>query len=339
MLARVAWRPWSSSALLALALWSAPAAAQAPVSLDWQAPPGCPGPEPVLEKLTELVGPEPLAASRYHTIRGRIGADSRLGWRLVLELSDGEGTRERTLSARKCEDLASAAAVALALVLEPDAALEPEWQAAAPVASPPAMAKPAATAPTPPTELATRASPSDDGAVTEPEHRPTPMLGVGALVDSAALGGASLGLEVHGAARLDRWSLGLSGVYLPGHQTDVRADGQWVELALLAAGPRVCHRLLTGAVRADACAGFELGRLTATGVGLRGARETSDWWLSPSLGLGLDWLLFSDVSLAAHVDGLTPLAREEYVINETEAVHRVPAALLRVGLGVKIAPE
>jgi hypothetical protein len=323
-----------SSLLGALCLSSVYAAAQsAPVTLDWHAPPGCPSAEPVLDKLKELVGSEPLAASRYHAIRGEIREDARLSWVLELRLSDAEGTRVRTLSARACDDLAVAAAVALALVLEPDTALEPEWQATVPSANLPSANLPT-TAESPLPEGSV-----DAGASTEPGPPLTPLLGVEVLIDSAALGGASVGLGVHGGVRLGSVSVGLSGAYLPAQRTDVRADGQWVELTLLAAGPRVCYPLSTGTVRADACASFELGQLTATGVGLRGARESSDWWLAPSVGLGLDWRVFSDVVLAAHVDGLTPLVREEFVINETEAVQRVPAALLRVGLGVKIVPE
>ncbi|MET0412124.1 MAG: hypothetical protein ABW217_12555, partial [Polyangiaceae bacterium] len=109
MHARVAQRLSFSVVLGALCSSSAQVAAETPVSLDWHAPPGCPSSEPVLEKLTELVGPEPLAASRYHGIRGQIREDARLGWVLELALSDGEGTRVRRLSARQCDDLAVAA--------------------------------------------------------------------------------------------------------------------------------------------------------------------------------------------------------------------------------------
>lgn len=334
MHARVARGLSSSSLLGALCLSSVPAAAQsAPVTLDWHAPPGCPSAEPVLDKLEELVGPEPLAASRYNAIRGQIREDARLGWVLELGLSDAEGTRQRTLNAHECDDLAVAAAVALALVLEPDAALEPEWQATVPSVNEPSKLQ------TAPAEPPLPDASVDEGASTEPARALTPLLGVEALIDSAALGDASVGLGVHGGVRLGRVSLGLSGAYLPAQRTEVRADGQWVELTLLAAGPRVCYPLLTGTVRAEACASFELGQLSATGVGLRGARETRDGWLAPGLGLGLDWRVFSDVALAAHIDGITPLVREEFVINETEAVQRVPAALLRLGLGVKIVPE
>jgi hypothetical protein len=315
----------------ALCLCPIAGAQGARVQLQWQAPPGCPGREPVLEKLTELVGPDPLSRSRYRSLRGEIRVDDRLGWVLELELADDEGTRKRTLNARACDDLATAAAVALALVLDPEASLDAEWQAAAP----------APLAPSRPEPVAAPSSIRDSGAeeaTPEPAAPVAPLLAVEGLLDSAALGGMSIGLGVHGAARLGRWSLGLSGVYLPEHQTPVRV-GQWVELTLVAVGPRACHRLLSGGVRAHACAAFELGEIIGTGVGLRGARETSDWWLAPSLGLGLDWIVFSDVALAAHVDALTPLTRKEYVINETEVVHRVPAALIRLGFGLKLAPE
>ena len=139
--------------------------------------------------------------------------------------------------------------------------------------------------------------------------------------------------------RASRWSLGLSGVYLPSHATGVRDGSEQVELTLIAGGPRACYSALDAAMRLDACAGVELGRFSASGVALRDARTVRELWLAPGAGVGLDWPVLADLSLVAHVDVLAPLAREEYVVNASEVVHRVPPALLRVGLGVKLAPE
>jgi hypothetical protein len=327
--------------LLVLGSWQGSARAEgAPPALEWHAPAGCPGPAPVLEKLSELLGPDPSWPARYDAIVGQIRADSEQGWVLSLELHDRSGKRVRRLSARHCDDLATAAAVALALVLDADeerAAGAPAvgngWQATAVAA--PAEASVAAA----PVTAAGAATVADSGARDRGPPPLTPALGVELVLDSAALGPATLGAGVQAALRIDRLSLGLGAVYLPPHERSVRADAQQVEFTLIAGGPRACYRLLAARGQVDACAGVELGRFAATGVALRDARAVRDLWLAPGVGLGFDWPLLADLALAAHVDLLTPLEREEYVINGAEAVHRVPPALLRLGLGLKISPE
>lgn len=102
---------------------SAPGAGVAaePAGFVWEAPEQCPRRAAVVQRLADVLGigsaarAEPLLA-RGHT-RGTIRRDGDR-WVLELEVRDERGSKRRRLEAERCTDLAHAAALALALLLE-----------------------------------------------------------------------------------------------------------------------------------------------------------------------------------------------------------------------------
>jgi hypothetical protein len=89
--------------------------AQSSVDLAWNAPPECPQEGAVRERLQALTGAATQGHRRLHA-EGRI---ERVGkrYRLTLSVREGDAVRGRTMNADSCNDLASAAAVALGLLI------------------------------------------------------------------------------------------------------------------------------------------------------------------------------------------------------------------------------
>lgn len=115
-----------ASWVLAAALCAASqAAAQARLELTWEGLPACPTGDAIEGEVARLVGgtlPEgaPIRAT------GRASEREGGGYTLVLT-TDVEGARgERTLDAERCDELAAAAALILALMIDPEAAMRAE---------------------------------------------------------------------------------------------------------------------------------------------------------------------------------------------------------------------
>jgi hypothetical protein len=320
-------------ALLALTA-SAQARDAAPLpQLDWQAPRDCPDGEAVAARLRDVLDGELLAFGRDWQINGRMSADGARPWRLVLELREshaapGSPPRVRVLHAAQCDDLAEAAAVAIALALGD--AMAPE-----------ARQSDALTRAEPDEDIvhAGALAPSDAPPLAQTAEGGTPArasleLSLGALLDSASLGGWAVGGSVAARAWLERLGLGVYGLWLPPNEQAI-APGQGADFSLLGGGVRACYAPLDPhALRLAACAGFELGRFTANSHGLRASARLHDLWSAPTLGADLQGRLLGPLALDSRFELLWPLERQEYRVDLAQPVHDVPAVTFRWVVGV-----
>jgi hypothetical protein len=119
---------WRSASALALLLGVLPrsAAAQAlplelPIELSWRAPLECPQREAVLSRARALLGRKAPTAS-FVRAEGEIQTSGD-GFELKLAIDEGRGG-ERKVWARQCDELGSAAAIALVLLLTSNAGEE-----------------------------------------------------------------------------------------------------------------------------------------------------------------------------------------------------------------------
>jgi hypothetical protein len=93
------------------------------VELEWTAPPGCPSESEVRQRVQKLAGAAKSTANPLRadgTITQKV--DGRFHLRLVVR--SGELVGERNIESGSCEDLAGAAAVALALLLRSEEPLQ-----------------------------------------------------------------------------------------------------------------------------------------------------------------------------------------------------------------------
>src|SRR3954466_698011 len=108
---------WSLTGLLVLG-WTTVVAAQpaARLALTWNGPPGCPSTENVQARVDALLGGQ-ASASSVADVRAS-GQIERVdsGFRLLLNMGIGSTPSSRVIEARTCDQLAGAAAIAIALL-------------------------------------------------------------------------------------------------------------------------------------------------------------------------------------------------------------------------------
>jgi hypothetical protein len=312
-----------------------PAAAE---SLDWKsvfswnAPAECPLEGEVLAKLSAVLSSDGFGDASLDLGQTQLaGSITRAGtsWVLALQVSDERGSRTRQLQADRCQDLAQAAALSLALLLEqrPEAA---------------ATGAPAALGPSHPPEAEPIPAPvrtaSSEGAEATPKSAAQNRglaLGVEGLVDSSTLADVALGASVQAQWRLGNYGLGGYAVFLPAQRRAVSAQ-EYVEFSHFSAGLRACGAIAGGPLGVDVCAGGEAGLVSARGLGLVDARKVDNLWLAPSFGLLGRWRGIATGALTSRLELLLPLLRQPYVINGTQTVHQTPSWTARWALGIEL---
>jgi hypothetical protein len=297
-----------------------PAAAEADADgagiFTWSAPATCPTRENVLGALASVSRLDASSWSRFESIAGQVTGEAP-AWTLVLEFTSREARFTRTFESRACSDFASAAAVALALALDPSW----DWSSGQAAGSTPVAPADAAVA-APELAVEPRAGPPLHGRV-----------GLGVLLDSGTLGATRAGLDVHGALLWGRLSAGVYVAWLPERRLEVSAS-ESAGLALLTGGLRGCYAPSVGLF---VCPELDVGALLASGVGSSEPRSPRDWWIAPGASFALEVPAGESVDLAARVSVRAPLIRPEYFVDEARRVHDVPRLTLRLSLEASLS--
>lgn len=344
-------------------LVAAPADA-GPVELRWDAPSACPG-EPELRAAVELLLGAPLSESRPRRMTVIAAVQAReLGWSLRIFTVTTSGTRERALRRdRDCATLARAAAVLIAMAIDPSvlARLDPDSIALldapndAPPASvtPPVDPDPATTPidPAPPHEpgpppvdsnpSAAASPPPDEPAAQGPSiparHRPRGALRLAGGLgwgDLPAVGG---GLGVASALVWPRVRVEALTYLWPARRVRVDAAGAGGNFLLWTLGARACpvfhpHRVLELPV----CAGFEAGRLHVRGVELQNATSVRSTWFAAVLAPALVYRPTRTLALWLAPELVIPVVRTVFGVVAVGPIHQAQPALVRVLLGVEL---
>ncbi len=324
------------------------AEALAPPITRWDSPSECPSAETVLLRLSSVMGRAASELGQHGQVEGEIhraGAAWVLSLTISARAAPGEprAPSSRELRASDCDELADAAAVAIAIALggEHTVGAAPAPAALASGHAAPAMSSTASRG------IAVNGArgavvPSDampdettDKAPDEARETARMSLALSAegVLDSASLGGAAFGPSLQARARFGALGIGVYALWLLPREKSVAA-GQHVDFSLLAAGLRGCYRVRDQRLGLDVCAGFELGALSATSHELLGGTARQDMWLGPTWGAELGWGLMKGLRLQGRLEALLPLRQEEYVVNVDELVHRVPGASVRLSLGL-----
>lgn len=307
--------------------------------------------------------------SELLTARAVVGRAARGGWTLQLELRSSQGQQTRVLQADECRLLARAAAVVVAVQLDPlargrtlqAAATREPGEAPASVDAPlPGPVAPANTgdgpevplppAPVFPDPVAPRPVVRRIDPVVELEALPEPPrvqveagprlaghlrleggLEVGLLPGSGGLVGLVGGVVIRGV----RLEAGLAGSPLrsaPSPGGDARA-----RLDRFAGALRVCPGWTSPRARLtiSGCLGGEAGVLRASGVGVANPSTVHAPWVALSLGPALRLRLAGPLGLRLGVEGVVALARPTFTVG-TEPLFRVTPAGLRVNLGLDL---
>ena len=301
------------------------------LTVEWDAPAECPthdeAREQILRRLDEDVTGPLVVRARVR----QIAED----WTLHVEFEGPQGEGRRVLRARTCEEATAAAAVILAIAVEPEEPpSEPIQEIPEPVES----------------ESVVESEVTTERAVVEPERievmepdqpDPPPPRELALALEvrgGAAMGGVGpIAGHIGGTAALQgRWWEVYAGAR---YRTAIRieadriaAGGRFaVAAAQLGAGPRIDLGNLEIPIRA----GVELGRIRAEGYGDIEATRAFRLWTAAVLSAGVAWSPREIVALGLGVDGVVPLLRPGFTIGEIDVLTVGPFAF-RAWLGVAL---
>lgn len=319
--------------MLQVLLWASPDVAPAAVELRWDAPAGCPDAAAAAARIATRT-PDPIGPDRVEVDARVVAAGS--GYALALTLARaGAAPTRRTLASDRCDELAEAAALVVAVALDP-VFLAEQAHATIPRAPrlPPAepSTPPSVRAPPPTPRLAAR-----DDAVPPPR---TPRFGVALRPSVGAWFGAlpriatAIGLDVVlPARRALRAELG--ALAIPRQRTVVDPDAGaqlWLATAVL----RGCFAPAVGRVRPMACVGIAGGAIGGRGRGaaVQGSAAVQPW-VSAVAATGLEVAIVRWFGAFARVEGHAHLRRPGFHLDAVGPVHRVGQASATALVGLQ----
>jgi hypothetical protein len=322
-----------ATVLLAVAVVAITARAQTPLTLDWEAPDGCPtGPSVTraVEKLITQPPPRVLQASATITKRGE---------RWAAEIRTPRG--ERRLDGESCRAVAEAVAMVLALAIDPNASPnaaafaafdEPDSPAPAPESRAPAPAAPA-------TPIASTSRPSDRPVPPTETSREKADDALGVLAALFAVGelgmlpqptlGAALGVGVGAGA----WSVEVGPMFLIPRsgslEDDTSRGGEIGYIGGYAAGCLAPFR----SRRFDVCGAFEVGRIAGSGFGVTDPLPAEALWLAPALFGAMRVPVAGSFQGEGRLVVAAPLHRPTFELSDLGDVHRPALLSVRGELG------
>lgn len=350
-----------------------PSVATDPV-VGWDAPAGCPSATDVTHAVERYVG-RPLGNEIVHaqaTVDG--DGDGEAGFRLRLVVSTKEEADVRVLRDSSCSVLADAAAIMVAMAVDPDAtakvvAADPHVAVTTssvtetnearadlvPVPSPGEVPQTKATEASEPVDDAETASDDTGTAVVlgresdrdsrrcrpgwqqASSRRLAPTcgaLGVSLPLQLGPLPRLGPGLAGHAAILWPRVRLEVGGSYY--FQQRARVDGtRGGDFRLSVAHLRGCGRLGVHKLEFPLCTGVEFGALRGKGVGLSTSREDRVLWAGLLLDGGLTWSPLRWIALRALAGIVVPVAKYRFRISGVDDVHVAAPVGLRVGIGAE----
>lgn len=314
--------------------WASAVAAQpaAGFALSWSGPAGCPTAENVEGRVNALLGGGPRAGSVADVRASGQVERADNGFRLLLTMGVGTPSSSRVIEARTCEELAGAAAIAIALLARSTAE---DGSATSPVEDTPPSPAPEAPAPVPPPK---RESTSPKKAATAEKSPASLRLLIDAPVGAVGWGSlpsAGLGL---GAAVGVRWKALRVTVRGELWQPQTRAVSGFVSRYTLHSGRAdACLIQVAHGVELGPCLGVAAQRLAGEGLGSEtfSASSRSGFWFSGVGGIfaSLPTPGFAPLRFFGAASVLVSPTRPRFVIEQLGPVHQPSLAAPRLDLG------
>ncbi|WP_437962438.1 hypothetical protein WME76_45130 (plasmid) [Sorangium sp. So ce119] len=306
------------------------------IDLRWDAPDGCPPVDEVRSEIARLLG----ASEQRQPIEVEIAVARKRGARLRLDLRiRAPAPGERVIHGHDCASMSRAAALIVAMSIDPDAVARNAAAQPAQPAQPEAAAAPVPSAPPPAPDRAPRRPPPASAQPPPPAERdPEGVLWLSAQVEQALVPAIGVGLAAGGGIRSGWFRAdGAAGV-VPSSSSRIAGTAAGAEFRLWFLEVDACARALERPLGVYVCA---LGRqhwLRARGREVDEAFTRTAPIFAAGLGTLVEWRVADPLKIEGALHAVAPLRRPRFVVENLEGtVYRPPAAGLSARLGVALA--
>lgn len=338
-------------------------------TVAWEAPPGCPTVERVDEMIQEVLQTE-LEHRPELEARAVVTSDVDGSWTLHLEVEREGIIHRRTLTGNDCREVSEAAALVVALAIDPNAlASRKRAESTRATSAPEAAAQPTEQPPSASSQAPERQvapAPARPAVAQEPHPLESPaieidegghehagldatrlMLGVDGVADAGSMPAPAVGPAAILALSRARYRLETFGAYLPDQLAYASSESRAAaRVRLWFAGLRGCWVLpifsspLGGMEAGESsklglCGSLEGGAFSARGASVAEAQRRRMWWGGAAAQFAGFFPLAGLVGLRAALGLGVPLNRDYFLIAGAGSAHR-PARLFGRGfLGVE----
>lgn len=281
------------------------------LELSWDAPSQCPQGQAVRAAIDSNLGQETFASAPSSVVaRGTITAEGGQ-WRLDVEVSWPSGRVRRSVVSRVCAELADAAGLIVAVVLDLLRGLERQEPPPSPIR--PDLAPQVDEEERP--QLSARRLPT---APTARERRVAIEPRVGGVLEIGSLdvvrGGVAAGVGFVGSL----WRVDIVGHYWAPRAVRrfAGAPDAGVSVQQGGAGARACLRPRVGPVELPTCVGFEAGVSRARGIGLDDPQRSLLPWAAVVVGQELTWVSRRRVGVFIGADAMLHVVRPRFRVSD-----------------------
>lgn len=299
---------------LALALTdAAPELAEAPVGLEWRAPPECPSVADVRARAQRLAVAAPDA------LVGRAVVEARPEGGYAMSLTLGRGTEQH--SAARCEALADLAALVIAVAADPVGVAV----TVAPVLD--ALPVPQVGPSTPTSGTPAPVAPGESGAPGESFASPVPQpesprrrdpwtgaLATHGVVGLAQLPGLDAGIDLAGSLERRRFALQVRATWLAPRITAIPGQGRDAQLTSANASVLACSRWSWDRLALLGCAGVELGAVVGRPLAVDVSDTKASLWVALVGAAGLRGWVHPRLALEVGADLVFGLRRPRFAL-------------------------
>jgi hypothetical protein len=280
------------------------------VELDWDAPSECPSGAAVTGEVERILAGSPARTARMRA-QGTVTRSAQDKWHVELLLRGTEWEAKRGLDGPTCAAVSDAAALVIALALNPEV-------------DPAPSVKP------------------ENGADLHTTWIPMPTfmgpaLGAGLTGDAGSVPDGTVGIEANFGWTIGNVHTELSGTYfLARRGTLVDRDDVGATFHLGATSLRGCYQFARERLAFGPCVDVGLQWTKAQGFGPIDAHTVSG--VTPAIGgaLGVEWLLSRYFVPYARLGGVVPLARPEFAVQGMGYVHRAAVVAFRSTVGFEV---
>jgi len=293
-------------------------------------PAECPAQAEVIGEIERQLGGE-VDWSKHAALGAVVEASPDAGgWRVVMTTRQPEGFRE--LRGATCKEVAEAAALVIAMIIDPEALLA--------TTTDPTPVEPGAddeVPGSPDTTTATAATAATTGGATTPVRW---GLRGNIVSDIGALPGVKPGVGLTAAATLGRWRVEVAGTYWFQRREPLADDPDiGGDLSMWTGAVRGCY----GVRGWLGCGGFEAGQVAGSGYGIQDPISNTSTWMAPTLSVARELKLSQWLSFFVSAEAALALRRPHFNVTvEVEdmdvvaEVHQPAPVVGRVLVGAEV---